>query len=96
MRIIVTPEAHADIADILASIAVDNELAAAWVATAIKSAIARLHYFPRMGALTQVLGVYMKIARPYRYLIFYELDDDAVVILHVRHPARRHPPSSRS
>jgi plasmid stabilization system protein ParE len=34
--------------------------------------------------------------RPYRYLIFYELDDDAVVILNVRHPARRHPRSDRS
>jgi plasmid stabilization system protein ParE len=88
MRIIYTPEARADIAGILANIARDNESAAAAVGTAIKATIARMHYFPRMGALTDVLGVYIKIARPYKYLIFYEILDDTAVILNVRHPAR--------
>jgi hypothetical protein len=33
---------------------------------------------------------------PYRFLIFYTIDDDIVVILNVRHPARRRPPTGQS
>jgi plasmid stabilization system protein ParE len=34
----------------------------------------------------------MRIARPYHYLIFYQIVDETVIVRNVRHPARRRPP----
>jgi plasmid stabilization system protein ParE len=90
-----TATARAEIDDILAHIANDNPSAAAAVGAAIKGAIARLRYFPRIGAETDDAGVYMKIVRPFRYLVFYSIDGESLVIRNVRHPARRRPPSEQ-
>jgi plasmid stabilization system protein ParE len=70
MRIRYTATALAETNDILAHIAEDNSSAAVSVGAAIKTAIARLGSFPRMATETEDAGVYMKIARPYQYLIF--------------------------
>lgn len=91
MRIIYSPAAQSDIIEILRGIRPDNEPAATAVAIAIKVTISRLRKFPYMASLTQERDVYMKIARPYEYLIFYEIVDDSIVILAVRHPARKRP-----
>jgi plasmid stabilization system protein ParE len=45
-----------------------------------------------MGARTSSKRLRRLIARPYPYLIFYEVSDDEIVIHGVRHSARR--PSS--
>jgi toxin ParE1/3/4 len=91
MRVRYTATAHAEVDDILAHIAKDNPAAAGAVGAAINAAVARLRSFPHIGARTDDPGTYLKIARPYRYLIFYRIDDDAVVIRNIRHPARRRP-----
>jgi plasmid stabilization system protein ParE len=96
MRVRYTATARAETDDILNHIANDNPAAAAAVGAAIKAAVARLPSFPRMGAETDEAGIYIKIVRPYRYLIFYRIDGETVVIRNVRHPARRRPPSDRS
>ncbi len=96
MRVLYTATAHADADEILARIAEDNPNAAAAVGAAIKSAMARLGSFPRIGAETDEAGIYMKIVRPFRYLIFYRITGDTVVIRNVRHPARRRPPSDQA
>ena len=96
MRLRYTATARAATDEILADIANDNPPAAAAVGAAIKAAIARLRYFPRIGAETDETGVHMKIVRPYRYLIFSSIDGDWIEIRNVCHPARRRPPSDRA
>jgi toxin ParE1/3/4 len=91
MKVHFTDSASADIEEILAQIKTDNTVAAAAVALAIREATARLSLFPRIGAETDHPGIFMKIVRPYRYLIFYRIESDVVVIRNVRHPARRRP-----
>ena len=89
MRVRYTATALAETNDIVARIAEHNATAAVAVGAAIKTAIGRLSSFPRMGTETEDAGVYMKIARPYDYLIFYSVFGNAVLIHNVRHPARQ-------
>ena len=91
MKVRITATASTEIEGILAWIAKDNPTAATAVGRTIKAAIARLRYFPRIGAETDEPGVYMKIVRQYRYLIFYAIDNKEVIVRNVRHPARRRP-----
>jgi len=86
-----TATAHVEIDDILDHITNDNPAAATAVGAAIKGAVARLRHFPLIGAETDEPGIYMKIARPYRYLIFYRIDGETVVVRNVRHASRRRP-----
>jgi plasmid stabilization system protein ParE len=88
--------ARAETNDILAHIAEDNSPAAVSIGAAIKTAIAQLASFPRMGTETDEADVYVKIARPYHYLIFYSVADSTVLIHNVRHPARQRPSRERS
>jgi plasmid stabilization system protein ParE len=92
MNIQYTATVRAEIDGILAYIAGDNPPAATAVSAAIDTAISRLRTFPRMGTSTDVEDVYMKIARPYRYLIFYSVIENTIIVRNVRHPARQHPP----
>jgi plasmid stabilization system protein ParE len=96
MRTRYTATARSEADEIFRHIAKDNPVAAAAVAAAIRTAIARLAAFPRIGAATNDPNVLIKIARPYQYLIFYSVERDAVIIRRVRHPARPRPPSELS
>jgi toxin ParE1/3/4 len=80
--------ALAEIDDILSYIAKDNPLAAHEVSVMLRTAIDRLAQFPHLAIETDVAGVRMAPVLPYRYLIFYALEDDAVIIRNVRHAAR--------
>jgi plasmid stabilization system protein ParE len=91
MKVRFTDSARIDLQELLARIATDNAPAAAAVSLAIKEATVRLSLFPRIGAETDQPGIFMKIARPYQYLIFYRIDRDTVVVRNVRHPARKRP-----
>ena len=91
MRIRYTATARSEADAIFKHLARDNQVAAAAVAAAIKHAISRLADFPRIGAATDDPAVFVKIARPYHYLIFYGIEKDAVIIRRVRHPARERP-----
>ena len=93
MRIRYTETARAEATEIFKNIARDYPDAAATVAAAINGAIARLAVFPRIGAATNDPSVFIKIARPYHYLIFYSIERDTVMIRRVRHPARQRPPT---
>jgi len=46
---------------------------------------------PEMAQLTDESGVRRLPVRPYPYVIFYAIEGDEVVILHVRHGARQSP-----
>jgi plasmid stabilization system protein ParE len=91
MKVLYTATALAEADDILAHIAVDNPAAAAAVGAAIKAAVAQIRLFPRIGTETDAPGIFLKVVHPYRYLIFYRIDVDALVIRNIRHPARRRP-----
>ena len=90
-----TASARTDIDNILTRIGKDNPAAKTAVGAAIKVAITRLCSFPYLGAVTDQSGIYMKIARPYHYQIFYRIASDTLVIRSVRHPARRRPPNEK-
>jgi toxin ParE1/3/4 len=91
MMVRYTATARAELEEIFDRIESENPKAATAVAMGIRSAISRLQSFPRIGAPTDEPGIFIKIARPYRYLIFYRIDGDTVIVRNIRHPARRWP-----
>jgi plasmid stabilization system protein ParE len=88
MKVRYTDTALADIEDILSYIAKDNPLAADEVGAIMRVTIARLGDYPRLAVETDVLNVRVAPVLPYRYLVFYSIEDNAVVIRNVRHAAR--------
>ena len=96
MKVRYTDTALAEINDILSYIAKDNPLAADEVGAIMRATIARLADFPRMAFETDVPDVRVAPVLPYRYLIFYSVHDDSLVIRDVRHTARKWPPLGRA
>ena len=91
MKVRYTSTALAEIDEILSYIAKDNPLAAHEVSVVLRAAIDRLAHFPYLAVETDVLGVRMAPVLPYRYLVFYALDDRVVIMRNVRHAARSRP-----
>ncbi len=88
MKVRYADTALGEIDEILSHIAKDNPLAADEVATVMRTTIARLADYPRMAVETDVPGVRVAPVLPYRYLIFYSLHHESVIIRNVRHSAR--------
>jgi toxin ParE1/3/4 len=44
--------------------------------------------YPRIGRVTDIEGVKLLPVIQYPYLVYYTLEDNEVVIVHVRHGAR--------
>jgi toxin ParE1/3/4 len=91
MKVRYTSTALAEIDEILSYIAKDNPLAAHEVSVILREAIDRLASFPHLAIETDVAGVRMAPVLPYRYLVFYALEGEAVLIRNVRHAARNRP-----
>jgi len=91
MRIRYTAAALREIDEILSYIAKDNPLAADEVAAVLRATVRRLSEYPRLAIETDEPGVRVAPVLPYRYLIFYSIDRDAIVILNVYHSSREHP-----
>ena len=66
-----------------------NPRAALRVKSRIKMDAEMLGDFPFMARSTGKAGVRVLTVTPYPYLIFYTVRDDEVLILHIRHGARR-------
>jgi toxin ParE1/3/4 len=64
---------------------------AATFADLIDAAVARLLDHPHSAEETEIRGVRRVYIRRFRYSMFYTVDGDEIVILHVRHAARRWP-----
>jgi plasmid stabilization system protein ParE len=77
-------------------IAKDNPTAAAAVVERVQKTARQLGIFPKMGRPKYRAGVRMFPMRHYPYLIFYAIEPNEVVILNVRHAARRRPDSNPS
>jgi plasmid stabilization system protein ParE len=91
MRVRYAATALAELSDIFSYIARHDRAAAARVVAHIEESAARLARFPRMGTPKYKPGVRMIPLRRYPFLIFYTIELDQVLILSVRHAARKRP-----
>ncbi|MFL9823293.1 type II toxin-antitoxin system RelE/ParE family toxin [Rhodoplanes sp. SY1] len=91
MTIRYTRRAVADLAGIADHIRARDPAAALRVRTAILDSIRTLILFPRAGRRQSVAGVRKLVTRKYPYLVYYSVDgaNGDIVILAIRHPARR-------
>ena len=85
MKVVVPAAVLAELGDIAAYIAIDSPAAA----NAVEKLFDRLSLFPYMANETDEPCVRWFAVRPYPYVVFYEIIDEEIVILHFRHGARR-------
>jgi addiction module RelE/StbE family toxin len=95
MRIRYTATALLEIDDIALYISERNPAAAKALIDRIRNAIATLAEIPEMAQTTDEPGVRRLPLGSFPFLIFYTVENDEVVILHVRHGARRYPWETR-
>jgi toxin ParE1/3/4 len=89
MKVKFTRPALAELDAIFAYIHQRNPIAAGQVVARVREIAAQLGRFPDMGHPKYKPGVRMITVRRYPYLIFYTVANDEVLILSVRHGARR-------
>lgn len=89
MRVRFTKPALAELDEIFAYLHQRNRLAATQVVTRVREIASQLGRFPEMGHPKYKPGVRMITVRRYPYLVFYTIERDEVLILSVRHGARR-------
>lgn len=93
MRVIWTPEAQQDRADIWDVIAVDNPRAAARMDKLFSDATKALIKHPRLGRVGKVAGTHELIPHG-SYRLVYEIEGETVWILALVHTAQQWPPVS--
>jgi plasmid stabilization system protein ParE len=89
MRVRYTETAQRELDDILAYIADRNFSAVSKLARRVEILLGRLAEFPYMAQVTEAGGVRRLPLVQFPYVIFYIVHEDEIVILHVRHSARR-------
>jgi plasmid stabilization system protein ParE len=91
MKLRFTPRAAANLFEIADHIRERNPAAALRVRAAIYESLQNLILFPEIGRRQKAEGVRKLVTRKYAYLVYYTIDEAAneVVILNVKHPARR-------
>jgi toxin ParE1/3/4 len=91
MKLRFTPLATANLIEIADYIHARNPAAAQRVRAAIYESLQNLVLFPDVGRRQKTKGVRKLVTRKYAYLIYYTVDEtaDEIVILNVKHPARR-------
>src|SRR5690349_24927183 len=83
------PRALADIDTILGYLNPRSPSGAINVLRSIVESIQFISEFPLSSPRSSISGIYMRVVPRYGYKIFYRVQEDAVVIVHIRHPARR-------
>jgi toxin ParE1/3/4 len=91
MRVRYTDTALRELDEIFAYIAKNNRTAAASVVGRVEALIGQLAEFPLMAQETDVADVRKFPLGRFPYDIYYTVERDEVVILHIRHGARRPP-----
>jgi len=89
MRVRYTATALRELDEILAYIADRNAAAAASVRARVEDLVEQLSNFPFLAQETELKGVRRVPLGSYPYNIFYIVDVDEIVILRIRHGARR-------
>lgn len=90
MKAVYTRGALADLDEILQTLKSKNILAAAAVERSVRGTVARIARWPRSARLVMQWSERVRAAPlvRYPYVIFYEIKDDRIEILHIRHTAR--------
>jgi len=91
MRIRYTSTALSEIDEIFSYLAERSFSGAVAVRERVERSIGGLALVPEMAQLTDEPGVRRLPVRSYPYVIFYAIEGEEVVILHVRHGARQSP-----
>ena len=86
-----TETAADEIEQIFSYIAERNPAAARNVRARIEQTTGALTSFPYMAQMSDEPGVRVTPVGRFPYLIFYHVEKDEIVILHVRHSARQRP-----
>jgi toxin ParE1/3/4 len=89
MNVVYAPRALRDLKFISLYLLERNPAGAANVLGAIKSSIETLAFFPQIGRLVDNAGHRRVPVVQYPYVIFYRIEADELLILHVRHTSRR-------
>lgn len=91
MKVRYTETAAAEVAEIFEYIAARNRRAAAELVERLERLVENLESAPLMARVTDEQGTHVIPVGRYPYLVFYAVENDEVIILHVRHGARRYP-----
>jgi plasmid stabilization system protein ParE len=91
MRVRFTPRAQKQLGEIYSYISENSPAAAQRVEACVREVAGQLGHFPLMGRSTDKPDVRVRVANPYRFLIFYRVQNGEVHILDIRHGARRSP-----
>jgi toxin ParE1/3/4 len=91
MRVRWTTDAANDLAKIVDRIRAENPGAALHVARTIYNAVSDLRKFPASGRAGLVQNTKELIFPPWPYIVVYEVHDDQVIVLRVRHASRNWP-----
>lgn len=89
MKLRYTQKAIAELDGILADIEARSPQGALRVQARIQAITKLLLQFPKSGQLTAIPALRRLVATPYPYLIFYQHEIDEIVVVSVRHAARR-------
>ena len=89
MRVRFSSRARDELDAIYSYIAEHSPTAAQRVKARIRAATEQLGDFPYMARNTDRANVRVRVGNPFPYLIFYTIRNDEVLILHIRHGARR-------
>jgi toxin ParE1/3/4 len=89
MKVRYTDAALREVDEILSYIAKDNPLAADEVAALLQVTVRRIANYPQLATETDDSPVRVAPVLPYRYLIFYTVDLEGIVIRNVSHSARQ-------
>jgi toxin ParE1/3/4 len=91
MKLRFTPRAIANLIEIADYIHEHNPAAARRVRGGIYKSLQTLILFPYVGRRQKTAGVRKFVTPRYRYLVYYAVDESAeeIVILNIKHPARR-------
>jgi plasmid stabilization system protein ParE len=91
VRVRYSESASADLAEIFAYIARDNPKAANAVVRRVEEVVSRLALFPGTGHGCDLAGIFVAPLVRFPYTIYYAVERGELMILHVRHGARRPP-----
>jgi toxin ParE1/3/4 len=91
MRVRWTANAAVDLTRIVERIRAESRGAALHVARTIYNGVAELRKFPRRGRLGLAENTRELVFPPWPYIVVYEIGEDQVVVLRVRHASRNWP-----
>lgn len=89
MRVHFTPQALDDLESISAYYRAISPTIAKAIVTEIERRIGQLSWLPLIAPETDEPGIHELIVTRYPYKVYYRIEDDRVVIMHIRDARRR-------